>query len=181
MHVRRYLTKCLLLVGAALSRPSFNRERSALSECRVESILIYGTVTFVRQVSEALSLLKTGYPYGYSLAHRYIHAIVQSNSTRGMGIALAVIFQRASDEGNLPVTPDRLAANPVRHAIAFRKLLGFQIWRSARSELASLNRELHAMRLLKCDARYFHRPSNLVLQLERQLGNRSRERRGQIG
>ena len=163
------MTKWLITLAAAVTRPNYDRERSLFPNYRIDRISVYGTPGFTRQVSDALSRLKAAYPYGYSLAQRYIHAIVESNARRGMGIALGVVFQRSSGQGELPVPASRFAAHLVRHAIAFRKLLAFNIWRSPRSELGSLNRELRAMRQLGCDQEYFHRPLNIALQLERRL------------
>jgi hypothetical protein len=177
VRVRKCITNCLLRLGFGVAMSNFDRERSVLPEHHFSRVKIYGEKPFVREVTEALSLLKVGYPYGYSLVQRYIRAIVQSQTRRGVGVYLGVVFERCSENGSLPVTPDRYAASLVRHAIAFRKLLGFRLWRSPRSELGSLNRELRAMRLLRCDGRYFHRPSNLVLQLERQLSARKNQKR----
>jgi hypothetical protein len=177
VRIRKCITKCLLRLGSKVATPYFDRERSLLPSHRVGRIKIYGTKPFLREVTEALSLLQSKYQYGYSLVQRYVHAIIQSKTRRGVGVYLGVVFEPGCDEGSLPVTPERYAANLVRHAIAFRKQLGWQIWRSPRSELGSLNRELHAMRLLSCDPKYFHRPSNLVLQLEKQLATRKREKK----
>lgn len=178
MDLRKWITKGLIKAGRAPSEESYDRERSALPEHRAENVRIYGDASFTADIVEALSRLKCAYPYGYSLVQRYIHAVVQSKTRRGKGVLLGVTYQKCTAEGRLPVTPDRYAANLVRQAVASRTLLGFYIWKSSRSELHSLNRELHAMRLLKCDSKYFHRVSNLILEREEQVRKRCRGRKG---
>src|SRR5204862_5178473 len=91
--------------------------------------------------------------------HCYRHS--QAN-----GEPIRVVFVGSTPEGRLPVPPNRFAANLVRYAVVWRKQFGFGLFRSRKSQIQSISRELHAMRLLECDQRYFHRPTNLVLNLE---------------
>jgi hypothetical protein len=169
VRLEKLIAKCLIKLGTRLSEQNYDRERSALLEHCAGGVRIYGDTTFSAQVADAISQLKRAYPYGYSLVQRYIRAIIQSNTRRGKGVLIGVTYQKCTPEGGLPVTADRYAANLVRQAVASRTFLGFQIWRSPRSELHSLNRELQAMRLLHCDSKYFHRVVNLILERERQL------------
>jgi hypothetical protein len=148
---------------------NYDIERSRLPEDRVGRLPIYGDPPFVRDVKYALSQLQTAYPYGYSLVQRYIRGIVQSDTNPSRGTANAVVYRQTGSDGSLGVPPNWFAAALVRRAVAMRKLHNFQIWRSPRSALGSLNRELRAMRLLGCDPKYFHRQTNKILQLERKI------------
>ncbi len=135
----------LLYKGAAVSaEDKYAAERAKLPESRIGNVVVHGSAAFVNDVTDALTQLQRSYPYGYSLV------------------------QRTTPEGRLPFPPNRFAANLVRHAVVWRKQQGFGLTRSRKSQLQSLNRELHAMRLLKCDQKYFHRPTNLIFNLERQ-------------
>jgi hypothetical protein len=162
----------MIAAGTAATKGRYAREKEGLRRHQIGRTEIYGQDGFVNKIREAILLLRTAYPYGYLLVQRYIHAIVQSDARRGMGGYLGVIFHPDTPGRELSISPSRLAASLVRHAIGFRKFLGFQITRSPRSELHSLNRELHAMRLLRCDPKYFHGPSNRVLQIEKKLRDR---------
>jgi len=150
-------------------RPNYERERGLLREQKVGNVRISGSETFITEVMEALSHLKRAYPYGYSLAQRYIRGVVESDTRRGMGIPIRVIYQSRTREDKRQITSARFAAHLVRQAIAFRKLLGFCLWRSPRSELGSLKRELRAMEILHCEPQYFHRVQNEILLRERQI------------
>jgi hypothetical protein len=168
---RKCITRFLFALGAVAMAPNYRREASSLREGSVGGVNIHGSSGFIASVSEALLYLKQKYPYGYRLVQRYVRGIVESGTSRGMGTPIGVIYQKTTPEGNLSVGPARYAAHLVRYAIARRKLRGFYIWRSPRSELTSLRRELKAMEILNCDRKYFHRPLNLVLQIENQLRN----------
>ena len=74
-------------------------------------------------------------------------------------------FSRVEQE-MVTLSVSELATNLVRYAVVWRKQFGFGLFRSRKSQIQSISRELHAMRLLECDQRYFHRPTNLVLNLE---------------
>jgi hypothetical protein len=128
-------------------------------------VRIYGHPPLVSQVTEAFS--QHAYLCGYSLEQRYVRGIIQSDSRRQTGHPIRVVFRSCTPEGTLPIAPNRFAANLVRHAVIFRKQLGFGLARSRKSEYQSVNRELDAMRLLQCDQRYFHRPTNLILNIEK--------------
>jgi len=159
----------LLYKGAAVSaEDKYAAERAKLPESRIGNVVVHGSAAFVNDVTDALTQLQRSYPYGYSLVQRYVRGIIASESRRQTGWPIQVVFQRTTPEGRLPFPPNRFAANLVRHAVVWRKQQGFGLTRSRKSQLQSLNRELHAMRLLKCDQKYFHRPTNLIFNLERQ-------------
>jgi hypothetical protein len=112
--------------------------------------------------------LKIAFLYGFSLIQRYIRCVVEcdtANPAKGSGIG--VVYQKATAEGRLPYSPDRYAAFLVRRAAALRRWRSYDIWKSARSELAGASRELRAMRKLGCDPKHFHLVSNQILQYER--------------
>jgi hypothetical protein len=159
----------LLYKGAAASAEGkYAVERAKFPESRIGNVLVHGSAPFVSEVTDALAQLQRSYPYGHSLVQRYMRGIIESETRRQIGWPIRVVFQRSTPEGRLPFPPNRFAANLVRHAVVWRKQHGFGLTRSHKSKLQSLNRELHAMRLLECDQRYFHRPTNLILNLERQ-------------
>jgi hypothetical protein len=168
VRLPRWITKFIFKGAAVDSQQQYDRERAKLPEHIVGAVRIYGHPPFVSQVTEALSQLQQAYPYGYSLVQRYIRGIIQSDFRRQTGHPIQVVFRSCTPEGILPFAPNRFAANLVRYAVVFRKQLAFGLARSRKSEYQSLNRELHAMRLLQCDPRYFHRPTNLILNLERE-------------
>jgi hypothetical protein len=168
MRLPRPIAKLLYKVAAGPAEDAYTAECAKLRERRVGNIRVNGSEAFVSDVSDALAQLQRGYPYGYSLVQRYIRGIVGSDTHRRTGYPIQVVFQRATADGKLPIAPNRFAANLVRYAVVYRKQNGFGLTRSRKSQLQSLNRELHAMRLLQCDQRYFHRPNNLILNLERE-------------
>ena len=168
MRVPRPLAKVLYRVAAIPVEDGYNAECAKLHERRVGNIRVNGPENFVSDVADALTQLQRGYPYGYSLVQRYVRGIIGSDTHRRTGWPIQVVFQPATSEGKLPIQPNRFAANLVRHAVIYRKQIGFGLTRSRKSQLQSLNRELHAMRLLQCDQRYFDRPTNLILNLERE-------------
>ena len=172
VRLPRWVTKFIFKGASVASEEQYQRERANLPEHTFGALRVHGHQPFVDQVRDALSQLQRAYPYGYSLVQRYVRAIIQSESRRQTGHPIRVVFRSCTPEGKLPVAPNRFAANLVRHAVIFRKQLGFGLARSRKSEHQSLSRELHAMRLLQCDPKYFHRPNNLVLNIERDLTRR---------
>jgi hypothetical protein len=87
---------------------------------------------------------------------------------RRNGENIQVVFVPRAADGRLPIPPNRFAANLVRYAVVWRKQFGFDLFKSRKSQFQSITRELHAMRLLGCDQKYFHRPTNLILNLEKE-------------
>jgi hypothetical protein len=167
----RTITRWLNRVAAERADANYDRERSLLSEQRVGKIRVHGSPIFAAQVTEGLARLKQDYPYGYSLVQRYLRAVVESKTDPSVGETDGVVYCESKAEGRLHVAPNRFAAALVRRAVATRKRLAFQIWRSPASALKSLERELHAMRLLQCDPKYFHRQQNRILKFERMVRN----------
>jgi hypothetical protein len=167
VEIRRPFIRWLIHATAGGADKNFDRERSSLPEQRVERISVYGNPPFSTQVIEGLSELKRAYPYGYRLVQRYIRGIVESNADPSIGESDGVVYCKTIPGEGLGVAPNRFAAFLVRRAVATRKLHGFQIWRCRRSALGSLNRELHAMRLLQCEQKYFHQQLNKILKLEK--------------
>jgi hypothetical protein len=168
MRLPRPIAKLLYKAAAFPAEDAYSAECAKLPEDRVGNVRLHGSETFLTDVTDALTQLQHSYPYGYSLVQRYIRGIVGSDTHRRTGHPIQVVFQPATAEGRLPIPANRFAANLVRHAVVYRKQIGFGLTRSRKSQLQSLNRELHAMRLLQCDQRYFHRPNNLILNLERE-------------
>src|SRR2546423_301866 len=154
---KRWITRWLTKALADGADAQYDRERALLPERRVEKVRVHGHPIFTAQVIEALARLKQDYPYGYSLVQRYLRAVVESKTDPSVGETDGVVYCESDAEGGLSVAPNRFAAALVRRAVATRKRLGFQIWRSPASSLKSLERELHAMRLLQCESKYFHR------------------------
>jgi hypothetical protein len=122
----------------------------------------------VSDVTEALAQLERSYPYGYSLVQRYVRGIIETNMPRRNGENIQVVFVQPAADGRLPIPPNRFASNLVRYAVVWRKQFGFDLFKSRKSQLQSITRELHAMRLLGCDQKCFHRPTNLILNLEKE-------------
>ena len=168
MRYPTWLAKFIAKGAAVAAQDQYERESANLPERRIGAVRVHGSAAFVSDVTEALAQLQRCYAYGYSLVQRCVYGIIQTDLPRRSGEPIQVVFLRSTPEGRLLFPPDRLAANLVRHAVVWRKQFGFGLFRSRKSQLQSLNRELHAMRLLGCDQRYFHRPTNLILNLERQ-------------
>jgi len=146
----------------------------------VGNVRIYGNQPFIESAVKALWHLKDVYPYGYSLVQRYVRGIVQGDSQRGKGIFLGVVYRQWRRKRELPVPPNRVAAQLVRQAVKMRKVLGFSIWRSPRSELGSLERELKAMELLECDPKYFRALQKEIASCQKRLESRGSFRRRAI-
>jgi hypothetical protein len=178
VSIGKCLVKLLMKAAAQGAEKNYERERSMFSEDRVGGISIYGDPPFVADVKEALFQLKEAYPHGYSLVQRYIRGIIQSTTNPDRGVANGVIYRKPNRHKKLGVPPNCFAAALVRRAAAIRKLLSYQIWRSRRSALASLNRELHAIRLLNCDSMYFQQQLKKVFEIERQLRIRKKATNG---
>lgn len=168
MQIPSSVAKLLNKGAAVVAEGQYERERAKFPEFRVGSIRVHGPSAFVADVSDGLAQLEHSYPYGYSLVQRYVRGIIDTDIRRRNGEPIRVVFVRSTQEGRLPFPANRFAANLVRYAVVWRKQFGFGLFRSRKSQLQSINRELHAMRLLECDQRYFHRPTNLILNLERQ-------------
>jgi hypothetical protein len=167
MQFRRSFIDWLRRVVAQGAERLYRKERQLLPEHRIEGVPIYGNAAFVQDVSEAFQRLRNSDPHGYSLVQRYTRAVVQSQLDPEKGVPIGVVYCSADGNGRLQGPADRFAAALVRRAVARRKLVGFNIWRSPRSALGSLNRELRAMRLLGVDPKYFHAQSNKILQMEK--------------
>ncbi len=167
MHIPSSVARLLNKAAAVVAEGQYERECAKFAESRVDAIRVHGPAPFVSNVSEALAQLRSYYPYGYSLVQRYVRGIIVTDIRRRNGEPIRVVFVRPTPEGKLPFPPNRFAANLVRHAVVSRKQFGFGLFRSQKSQIQSISRELHAMRLLGCDQRYFHRPTNLILNLER--------------
>jgi hypothetical protein len=168
VRLPRPVAKLLYKAAAVPAEDAYTAECEKLAKRRVGNVGVHGSEAFLADVTDALAQLQRNYPYGYSLVQRYVRGIIGSDTHRQTGYPIQVVFQRTSAEGKLPVAPNRFAANLVRYAVVYRKQIHFGLTRSRKSQLQSLNRELHAMRLLQCDQRYFHRPNNLILTLERE-------------
>src|ERR1700675_2132025 len=152
---KRKITRWLNRAAAGRADANYDRERCQLPEQRIEKIRVHGSPIFTAQVTEALACLKQDYPYGHSLVQRYLRAVVESKTDPSVGETDGVVYCESDAERGVRVPPNRFAAALVRRAVATRKRLGFQIWRSPASALKSLERELHAMRLLQCESKYF--------------------------
>lgn len=148
---------------------NYDLERARLPKDRIERVEIYGQPSFIAEVKDGLHQLAKAYPYGYSLVQRYVRGIVQSTTHHDRGTSNGVIYYEANAENKLGLPANCFAAALVRRAVAIRKLLGYQIWRSPRSALGSLNKELEAMRILQCKGDYVHQQVNKILRLEQKL------------
>ncbi len=172
--LRRWVVNVIMRAGAVAETRYCNRAKRALPEHGLGHIRIYGTPIFVSSIAQALSNLRDVYPYGYSLVRRYIRAVVQRDSSRDTGIFLGVVYREWRINNGLPLPPDRVAAQLLRHAVEIRKVLGFSIWRSRRSDLGSLHWELKATKLLGCDAKHSDDVREAIETCRNRLiGNRS--------
>ena len=176
------IVKLIARAGALVTTGYYRQARNALPTHAVGSVEIYGDAIFVGNIAQALSKLHKVYPYGYSLVQRYVRGVVQGESQRGKGIFLGVVYREWRRRNELPLPPERVAAQLVRHAVKMRKVLGFSIWRSPRSELANLHQELKAMKLLGCDPACFQNLNTEVLTIRydraaRRLADRRRWKR----
>jgi hypothetical protein len=165
----KWFMKCRVKAATDTANRIYCKEKSTLPIDHVGRVRIHGCRAFAAEVRQALQQLQSNYPHGFSLVQRYIAAIVQRDIDPEKGTAIGVIYRKANPDGSLGVPVSWFAAALVRRAVATRKLLRFDIWRSRRSALGSLKKELHAMRLLQCDPEYFYRQNNKILQLEREL------------
>ncbi len=167
--VGKSVVRLLARAGAMATTGYYRRAQTALPEHAIGNIRVYGDPIFASSVAQALSRLSEVYPSGYSLVQRYIRGVVQGESRRGKGIFLGVVYRQWRRRAELPVPPDRVAAQLIRQAVKMRKVLGFSIWRSPRSELGSLYMELKAMRLLGCDAKYLADLQNEIVECQNRL------------
>ncbi len=129
--------------------------------------MIYGGPSFIEDVMTALSLLQDAYPHGYSLVQRYIRAIVQSDTDPEKGVPIGVVYSGASEKDRIKAPQNWFAAALVRRAVATRKLIAFNVWRSPRSAVKTLTKELHAMRLLGVEQKYLQQQTRKLLKMER--------------
>ncbi len=153
--VRRGVVNVLVRAWAVAETRYYSRAKTALPEHGFGHVRIYGSPMFMSSIAQSLSKLSEVYPYGYSVVRRYIRAVVQRDPSRGTGIFLGVVYRQWRINNGLPLPPDRVAAQLVRQAVEIRKVSGFSIWRSPRSELGSLYWELKAMKVLGCEAKHF--------------------------
>ena len=177
MVIRRSLSRYLVKLAAQREEHYYDKCRSRLRERFSGKVRIYGDNIFANEVTEALSKLELAYPYGFGLVQRYIRGVVQVDRPTKIGQFIGVLFQQAPD-GKPLGDSSRFAARLVRAAATTRRIIGFNAPRDARSELISLNLELHAMRRLQCDSKYFHHQLNQILKRERQLHNPNIQNRG---
>ena len=141
---------------------------------RADRVIIYGEAAFLRDVLQAFALLKSNYPFGYSMVQRYIPAIEESPRSKGPFVAAGVRYETATPSGRLQVEPARYAALLVRLATELRCLLYFSIPHSDKFELVGLRMDLKAMRKMQCGPRYFHRILNQILTLEKRVARTNR-------
>lgn len=170
------VAKWLGLIAAEAATGVFERERARWQRSSIEGVDVFGNAAFVEDVRVALSELRQLYGFGYSLVRRYVRAVVESDVDPAKGASIGVVYRRTYDGGGLGTPPTWFAAALVRRAVATRKLVGFHIWRSRRSAVASLNHEIRAIDRLKCNGEYRHRQMNKLFQLERQIRERARGR-----
>lgn len=138
---------------------------------------VYGNSQFSADVIRGLQRLEIAFPYGFGLIQRYIRCVVESGTpNRAKGSSIGVVYQKVTSEGRLPYPPDRYAAFLVRRAAALRRWR-YDIWKSARSELAGASLELRAMRKLGCEPQHFHFVSNQILRYERLIKQGAGSRR----
>ena len=140
---------------AKLLRTKYDEERRDYPQQHVGNITVYGREPFVGDVTRALAALADGYPYGYSLVQRYVHAVEEKGFVTSPSVHdwkhLAGFGARAenTEDGRLPVTTERYASFLVRFATERRRIL----WSIPRSEKAAAllkKKEQHAMsRLLR--------------------------------
>jgi hypothetical protein len=141
---------------AKLLREKYDAERRDYPQQRVGNIIVYGRAPFVADVTRALAALADGYPYGYSLVQRYVHAVEEKGFVTSPSIedwkhlaGFGARSEKPTPEGRLPVTSERYASFLVQFAAERRRIL----WSIPRSEKAAAwqkKKEQHAMsRLLR--------------------------------
>src|SRR5215472_11915867 len=101
MRLPSPIAKLLYKVAAGSAEDAYTAECAKLCEHRVGNIRVNGSEAFVRDVSDALTELQRGYPYGYSLVQRYIRGIIGSATHRRTGYPIQVVFQPPTDDGGL--------------------------------------------------------------------------------
>jgi len=152
-RLRRWFLDRVVSGPVTDTRKRYDEARLYLPHQRVGNITVYGHPPFVGDVTKALSVLAEGYPYGYSLVQRYVHAIEPDDLVHGpekLSKALSGFGARAektTPEGKLPVTPERYAAFLVRVAAHRRRGLLYAPF-SKRADLFAHKREEHAMKIL---------------------------------
>jgi hypothetical protein len=131
------------LLAAQLHTPAIGTTKRAgdfpISES--ETLWCMGTQPFVEDVTKALSVLAEGYPYGYSLVQRYVHAIEPEGFSEGgetfspaaLG-SFGALAEKTTSQGRLPVPAERYAAFLVRIA-ANHKCARLHAPRSQRADL----------------------------------------------
>ena len=161
--VRRLTTR---FASAAIER-DFAEIKARLDRKVFGRLEVYGNPLFSGDVVGGLQQLKSAFPYGFGLIQRYIRCVVESDTpNRAKGSGIGVVYQKVTRECRLPYPPERYAAFLVRRAAALRRWR-YDIWNSARSELAGASLELRAMRKLGCDPQQFHFVTNQILRYER--------------
>lgn len=141
---------------AKLLREKYDEERRDYQQQHIGSITVYGREPFVADVTKALAALADGYPYGYSLVQRYVHAIEEKGLVTSPSMRdwkhLAGFGARAentTEDGRLPVTAERYASFLVKFAAERRRIL-LSIPRSQKATEMLKKKEQRAMsRLLR--------------------------------
>ena len=170
---RRWFVRSFQRAAAQRAEVVYNRERVGLREARVGRVMIYGALCFIEDVVTALSLLEGAYPHGYSIVQRYIRAIVQSDTDPENGVPIGVVYSRTGENDRIKAPQNWFAAVLVRRAVATRKLIAFNVWRSPRSAVNTLTKELHAMRLLGVEQKYLQQQTRKLLKMERLVRQRA--------
>jgi hypothetical protein len=139
---------------AKLLRQKYDDERRDYPQRCIGNIAVYGREPFVEDVSKALAALADGYPYGYSLVQRYVHAVEEKGFVTSPSIGdwkqlagFGARAENATPDGRLPATAERYASFLVQFAAERRRIL----WSIPRSEKAAAwqkKKEKHAMSLL---------------------------------
>jgi hypothetical protein len=154
MRLPPAILKLLYKAAAFPAEDAYTMECAKLDERRLGNVRVHGSEAFLADVTDALAQLQHNYPYGYSLVQRYVRGIIGSGTHRRTGHPIQVVFQPATAEGGLPIPPNRFAANLVRHAVVYRKQIGFGVDalsqitasviepRVARDEITSMRSEI---------------------------------------
>lgn len=137
----------------------------------VGRVAIYGNRAFTSQVREALFHLQQQFPWGFSMVQRYIIAIEQRATPIMAYAGIGVRFERAAQNGSLPVDPKRYGALLVRMAVGLRIHMRLRIPPSARTQLLELLTDVNAMKRLGCEQRYYYSIWNQIHRIERSLRN----------
>lgn len=121
----------------------------------VSDISVVGSNLFRDEVAESIHLLKSKYPFGYSLVRRYVKAIIAFPRRVDFGVVEGVCFEVPQTDGGLAWRVNRFAALLFRSAILVRlSRHGICVFRNSQVQSVAWRAELRCMEKLGCHPDY---------------------------